>query len=627
MTYFVDINPECIYYDDLILFFYKIFNNSDILLNYIMNNCPNIIKKILKISFDIDNSGREGVNFKRKINTRLIMIKLLCQIIEKIENDDLKELSTCLQILEKENIVQNPLIFLYEKLMKQLKNNNNNNNNLDLIIYKYYTNLSFICLNKIYELEEDEEIIKNLIFDESELKSLFYSDNFINLSENQFFVKMEKYSNDFEKFVMLNQDNNKHIKSGKIICFIGNNLYNYFINDFADNEYINLLNQYNESSFIYDSYNKNNTFKYALIITTDTEQLDFYNISDIELKNINQLEMINNESRFKKTFLENNYKLVIDIIKKELFNSELNLIELYEKLKLLSQVVKYIKKDDLKLIIEFLWKFYDKNKSEENEYPFMSLEYIEKETNKYFNLLDLKNNNKNVILENNGDSIFSLFNYIIKDKILEINRNLGYINKNYKINLNYPHIIENLNEGSDDIKKIYASTYKLSNLSFYMSEDDISYEIINDNSILFKKIILSDNDITSISKIIKLNLNKIKVILVYDISININQNNLISFIKENGIPIYIIEKYNYLKIINFFLRGEGEYIYIYKNNQYNGIDFFNSFTIFQLKLKKQEKQEENSHNIRIENMIKNMPKFKLNNIINNSSYKTELCKY
>ena len=44
MTYFVDIHPDCILYDDLILFFYKIFTSSDIFLDYVFNNYPNVIK-------------------------------------------------------------------------------------------------------------------------------------------------------------------------------------------------------------------------------------------------------------------------------------------------------------------------------------------------------------------------------------------------------------------------------------------------------------------------------------------------------------------------------------------------------------------------------------------------------
>ena len=51
ISYFVEITPECIYYDDLILFFYKIFINSEIILNFIVQTFPDVIMKIISIFF------------------------------------------------------------------------------------------------------------------------------------------------------------------------------------------------------------------------------------------------------------------------------------------------------------------------------------------------------------------------------------------------------------------------------------------------------------------------------------------------------------------------------------------------------------------------------------------------
>jgi len=616
MTYFVDINPQCIFYDDLILFFYKIFNNSDIFLDYILNNYPNIIKKILEISLDINNSEK-NFNTKARIYTRLIMIKLLCQIIEKIEDFNLEELSTFLPILENQNILN----FLFDKLIRQLKDDNKNKN-IDIIIYKYYINLSFICLNKIFELEKDDKNIQKLINNENTLKVLFYSDNLINLSENQFIIKSENNSNNFENIALFNKENNNPIKIGTIICFLGDKNYDDLNYTFERYNNKNLFNSLNDSSFLYDSYNKNNKFNNALIIMKDSEQLDFYNVSNIELKNINELEMINTESRFKKKFFENNYKLIIDIIIKKLANNELNLIELYLMLKSFSQLIKYIKKDDLILLIKYLWNFYDKNKSEEDNYPFMSLEFIEKEINKYFNIYDLQN--KNIDLEDNNDSLFSLFNYSIKDRILKINRN-HIINKNFEAYLMLPIIIEYLNEENDKIKRMYEETYKLSNLSFFKAENDNIYKIINDNSILFTQTLSKDSDLKDITEQVKLNLNKIRVIIVNEISNNIDQKNLCNFLENYGIPIYIIDKSIYQKIIEFFVRGQGyENIFVHKNNQSNKKDNYNIFTIFKLRLNKNSKKQE--ENTPIENIIKAMPKNKLNKIKNNPVYKTKLCR-
>ena len=67
----------------------------------------------------------------------------------------------------------------------------------------------------------------------------------------------------------------------------------------------------------------------------DFEQLDFYDISNIEIKAINNLEIINSENEYKKTFFRNNSKLIIKVIKEELNNDCLNEKGIYLVLKLL----------------------------------------------------------------------------------------------------------------------------------------------------------------------------------------------------------------------------------------------------------------------------------------------------
>ena len=353
----------------------------------------------------------------------------------------------------------------------------------------------------------------------------------------------------------------------------------------------------------------------------DFEQLDFYDISNIEIKEISDLEIINSENEYKKIFFRNNSKLLIKAIKEELNNNNLNEKGIYLVLKLLSKLIKYMNKDDLISILEIFLKFYTKNKSEENNYPFMSLEYIEKNINKYFQFNKIKTIYK--VKEENNDSIYSLFDFQIKDNILEINRDLEYINKNLKIDL-----YESIDITDSDIETIYNETYKLSSLSFIISDENFDYEIINEDSILFIKAI---NDISDISKIIQRNTNKIKVIIINELNDNININDLTNFIKDNKIPIYKIDKSIFKKLIDFFTKGNAaKYKYLYKSDINTNINtnitddnnLNNLFHIYKIKLDKKEVQEINP----IEELIKKMPKTKFNKIKDNELYKTKHCK-
>ena len=92
---------------------------------------------------------------KKYLRNKLIMIKLFYQIIENI-NDDYDDLSECIKLIEKENIIiENPFIFLYEKILNKLKNSYE-----EKIINIYYTKILLICLNKILKIEKNENIIK-----------------------------------------------------------------------------------------------------------------------------------------------------------------------------------------------------------------------------------------------------------------------------------------------------------------------------------------------------------------------------------------------------------------------------------------------------------------------------------
>ena len=600
LSYFVDINPECYFYNDLILLFYKIFNNSDELFNYIFQFNPNVITKIIKISF---NNNKEINNNENKKNI-LIMLKLLCQIIENISEDNLKYLSIYIEKIESSNsIIQNPLIYLYQKILNDLINNSNN---LEIIILKYYKNLLFLCLKKIFEYEKDEKILNKIINDNNFFVLLLSDDTLTYTSENKIIIKSDNYK--YEDLSLFNSEINRSSKVGKIICFLDDKFKNY-VQIISDIFYRNHKNNiFEKSSFLYDS---NNIYKNVLIIMEDFEQFNFYDINNFDIKELSKLEFINTENRYKKNFIENHSKLILTKLKDELLNDKLNEKGFYLVLKILQQLIKYIGEDDLILFFKYIWDYYVKYKSEENNYPFMSLEYIEEEIRQYFQFYNIKNifNEK----ENNNKSLYSLFNWIINNNILEIKRNLEYRNTSYKIDLINPKVIEDVFNSNSDIRNIYKKSFKLSNLSIYIG----TYKIINGNSILFSNFNLNDNDITNLIDIIQKNINKIEVIIVRKVSKDIDQNNLIDFIVSYSIPIYEIRDNYHSKLFSFFINGQGlKYLKIYHDNMNN---LSEKDTIFHLIKADYEKKIEVHEEDTLEKIVKDKIK-------SNKFYKSSLCK-
>ena len=612
ISFFIDINPDNYYYDELILFFYKMLSNSTDILNYLLIYYPNAIKKVLLISFNKDKNINN--------NTKLIMVKLLCQFIEQIKEDNIEDLLSVIKTIKDWNInqVQNPIIYLSDKCFEEL--NNNNNEMVKIILNKYYANLLMICLNKIYELEKDKDIINKAINNRNILNILLIMDNYSLISENKFFIKSNN-SKEFENIALFNSRDTKTIKYGKIICLLEDKFkIDSYFNQLYSSYNINLIIQFDKNSFLYEESYSNDKCSNALILMENIEQLDFYDIKDIEIINISNIEIINTENKYKNKFIKNNSQLIIHQIKEELLYDILNEKGFFLILEILSNTIKYLNKEDSVYIFEYFWKFYNENKSRENNYPFMSLEYIEKQINKYFQFNNLKIYKET---DNKNESLYSLFNYIIKKNILEIYRNNEYIDNNYKIILNNPIKVEN-NELYNNIKYIYNKEFKLSSLSFYLTEEMKEYKIIKDNSVMITKSISGDYDLSDINKILENNTNKIKVILVYMISYNINQKSLIDFVNKNNIPIYTIDGNYYEKIIDFFIKGNNvNYIFLYKNYQvYKKEDSI--FSIFKLDLENNTIIQNNNP---IENITKNMSQYKLDKIKNNSSYKTELCMY
>jgi hypothetical protein len=242
ISYFIDVNPNCLYYYDLNLFFYKLFINSQNLQNILLQSYPDLIVEIMKIALgieknkDIDNINNikdefelpsakisenlqedadEDYNNNKKILNRLIMLKLLCNIIENNKGDDIDDLSECIKMYERENIIiEDPFIYLYEKI------SNIKLNNEEKILSRYYNKLLLLCLNNMFESKKNGNIIKNLIQNNFySIIHLLFDDNSSYMSENDFIIETA-YSNQFEKEALFNSDETKYNKTGKIICFL-----------------------------------------------------------------------------------------------------------------------------------------------------------------------------------------------------------------------------------------------------------------------------------------------------------------------------------------------------------------------------------------------------------------------
>ena len=563
ISYFVDIEPECLYYNELILFFYNIFINSKIILNFILTTYPNVISKIMKLVFNIEVINNKKVG-KISKSSRIIMINLLSQILENIKENDLEDLSECIQLFEKKNDlnIENPFIYLYEKVMEELSKKNENNN-----IYKYYNKLLLICLNKILEFDNNKDILAKII-NKIELKNiifLLFSDKCSNICGNRFMLKIP-YIYKFEDEALFSSKN-QEIKTGKIISFfIYNNnnptsfeelwkISGYKITKIQSmSKYLldNFINYFEKDLFKYQKNNKSNKDEEILVIMDDITESEYYKITSSELKNFSEITIIKDDNCYQELFIKNNSKILIKIIRDNIVKNNLNEKGICFLLKIISKLINFLNKEDILTILKYIWNYYEKNKQEENKYIFMSLELIEDIMDKYFDFNNQSYLNIYQEIINEEKSIFDLFNFIIKGDSIGINLKTNNNIKWFKKCLKNP--INNINE---NIKNIYDNTIKLSNISFYKCHKIYTKELIKDNSVLFTNSINNSNDLLDLSKIIEQNNNKIKVIIVNEINETLVQSNLIEFIYKNLIPIYKLEKKIYNIFISFFIEGNG----------------------------------------------------------------------
>ena len=154
LSYFEKLTSYNQYYNEFILFFYKIFVNSPNFIGFLLSNYKNVISKIISISFNNEISKDNNL-YKNTLLSKLIMLKLFHQILENIDKaekyydfmlvleeeemekiavnklspikeEDYKENKIILTNSTEGNIDKNPFINLCKKLFNKIKNNNEN---------------------------------------------------------------------------------------------------------------------------------------------------------------------------------------------------------------------------------------------------------------------------------------------------------------------------------------------------------------------------------------------------------------------------------------------------------------------------------------------------------------------
>ena len=647
LSFFINLSGENEYYNQIILFFYKILVNSPIFINYILSNYKDVICKILKISLGNEDQSNKEL-YKNKILSKLIMMKLLCQILENIDDiDKYENIMDCCNIFKKENInfykknsedeyneiniiidenesKNNPFIYLFEGIFDKIKNNNGNK-----IINKYYHKLLLICINKILEnkyLDEKDinsNLINNLIKNNlSNIILLLFNKENSGIIENNY-INKSLYNQIFEEEALLSSEEDKSIKSGKIICFLNDKSAKSFSNYLTDKTIIH----FEPKMFDFLIENPNDEHGKAFVITNEILETKPFNISNMETKSIQDLTILINDSDLQNSSIKTFFRLIINILLKEINNNSLNEKGIYFIFKIISKVVNYINKEEANIFLKFIWKYYNENKNEEYNYPFMSFEFIENiiENNLNFYFKNHENIYKQKEINYDNKFLPYLFNYIIKDNSLGIYLKSNNIIVWYKECLISPIINKNKDK---IIEKIYNNIYELSNISFYKSHEIFNDEVINDNSILFTESIRYINDIMSLTEIIEKNNSKIKIIIIKNFN-NDNEfnNDLTKFINKYNIPIYIIENNLYDIIINFFIEGKGE-LYSYNiTNDKNDLEDENIIDYYKFVLDVIEKNEncENSTNIVNDNQddINKEKEKNSDNILSNKEIKKE----
>ena len=558
LSFLTSITKKNKYFNEIILFFYKNLINSKKLLDLIITSYSEVIIKIFDIIFD-----NNLTNDNQNINTKLILLKLLLQILENINNEDNNiYLADCCIQYDKTalNINEefNPFEFLISKF------NNLLNKEQNAFLKYYYFKILLFCLNKI-DVKKSNIDTKNIL----NINLLFFFYNNLSQIESKFYLKNE-YGDKFEEIALFcHLENNKVVKSGNLLCFIDSQ--SLFIDYLTNND----ITYFNSNDFNYNIEQKENLEKIFVIMD---ESLDgkINKIKCIEERNINNITLINNKNNnnFYSNYLKNNSNYIYDNLINKLIENKLNYKGINYILKLIFNLLDYITIENAEAIIKYIFKYINDEKVIENEkeWQFCSLEYFINEMNLYknffdyssFNILNEVKNEKDIEKEKNESKkndkdekkevnieapllLSNLFNYTITNNDICIE-----YKSNNKIKKNFSNILTKINELQDK-EKNNNNSLLMTNLSFYKSHQINTFTKITDNSLLLIQNLSIDSDLINI---LDTNKSKIKSIITSEIKNN-NEKEFKEFLSKITIPIYSVSQEFYNKLITFFVEGVG----------------------------------------------------------------------
>ena len=573
LSFFTLIKKGNKYYHELILFFYKNVINSKKLINLIINSYSEVIVKIFDIIFDDNNDNKDNkTNDNRDnkdINTKLILLKLLLQILENIDNEDKTAnlAECCIQYDKNGNYINedfNPFEFLFSKFNTMLNKEENS------FLKYYYFKIFIFCLNRI-DINNSKIDKKNIL----NINLLLFFYNNLAQIESEFLLKNE-YSEKFEDNALFcHLENNRTVKSGNLLCFINNkSLFNDYLNN-RDVKYFNC------SDFVYNVEQKENAENFFAIMK---ESLDgkINKIKCIEKRNIEDIILVNNKNSniFYSNYLKNNSSYIYDELINKLISGQLNYRGINCILKLIMNLLDYIKIENAETIIKYIFQYINDEKviKNEKEWECCSLEYFINEMNSFQNIFDYSSFNINNETKKNEEKkdengeesknensedkkgnmeapliLSSLFNYIIRNNDLCIE-----YKSNTKMNNIFSKILTKINDYKDKEKKDNKNNSLLmTNLSFYNSHQINTFTKITDNSLLLIEKLSADSELL---KIIDENKSKIKAIITSEKKDETSEE-FKEFISKISLPIYLVKKEFYDKFITFFVEGVGgEYI-------------------------------------------------------------------
>ena len=563
LSFLTSVTKKNKYFNELILFFYKNLINSKKLLDLIITSYSELIIKIFDIIFDNSLS-----NNNQNIKTKLILLKLLLQILENINNEDnnICLADCCIQYEKKElNINEefNPFEYLISKF------NNLLNQEENAFLKYYYFKIFLFCLNKI-DIKKSKIDTKNII----NINLLLFFYNNLSKIESKFYLKNE-YGDKFEENALFcHLENNKAVKSGNLLCFINNQSLSI---DYLTN---NDITYFNSNDFDYNIEQKENSKKIFVIMD---ESLDgkINKIKCIEKRNINDITLINNKNNnnnFYSNYLKNDSKYIYDNLISKLIENKLNYKGINCILKLILNLLDYITIENAETIIKYIFQYINDEKviKNEKEWQFCSHEYFINEMNFYQNIFDYSSlnienelnhekeiekektepqkNDKNAEKKVNIEApllLSKLFNYIITNNDICIE-----YKSNNKIKKTFSNVLTKINEleeKEEQQQKDNNNSLLMTNLSFYKSHQINTFTKITDNSLLLIQKLSIDSELINI---LDANKSKIKIILTSEIKKD-NEKEFKEFLSKITIPIYSVSKEFYDKLIKLFVEGIG----------------------------------------------------------------------